>query len=60
VTFAGKSGSLTGIAHDAGVLRGPGGSAVVAVLTQGFEDPYEADAFIGTIGTAVAQDLQLG
>jgi beta-lactamase class A len=60
VTFSGKSGSLNRLSHDAGLLRGPGGSAIVAVLTQGFDDPYEADAFIGTIGTAVAADLQLG
>ena len=59
VTFAGKSGSLTGIAHDPGLLRGPGGEAAVAVLTQGFDDPYVADAFIGDIGRAVVEDLTL-
>ncbi len=59
VTFAGKSGSLTGIAHDTGLLRGPGGEAAVAVLTQGFDDPYVADAFIGDIGRAVVEDLTL-
>lgn len=60
VTFAGKSGSLTGIAHDAGLLRGPGGEAAVAVLTQGFDDPYAADAFIGEVGRAAIEDLRLG
>ncbi len=60
VTFAGKSGSLNRLSHDAGLLRGPGDSAIVAVLTQGFNDPYEADAFIGTVGTAVVDDLKLG
>lgn len=59
VTFVGKSGSLTGIAHDVGMLRGPGGEAAVAVLTQGFDDPYAADAFIGDIGLAVVEDLAL-
>lgn len=59
VTFAGKSGSLTGIEHDAGVLRGPGGEAAVAVLTRGFDDSYAADAYIGAIGSAVIEDLNL-
>lgn len=59
VSFAGKSGSLTRLSHDVGLLRGPGGGAAVAVLTQGFDDPYEADAFIGSIGLAVIEDLGL-
>jgi len=58
-TFAGKSGSLTGLSHDAGLIRGPGGGAAVAVLTQGFDDSYAADAFIGTIASAVISDLGL-
>lgn len=60
VTFAGKSGSLDKIAHDAGLLRGPGGEAAVAVLTQGFDDPYAVDAYIGGIGSAMIKDLRLG
>lgn len=39
VTFAGKSGWVKGISHDAALLRGPGGEAAVAVMTQGYEDP---------------------
>ncbi len=60
VTFAGKSGWVKGISHDAGLLRGPGGEAAVAVMTQGFEDPYTADALIGSIGGAVIDDLKIG
>ncbi len=60
VTFAGKSGWVRGISHDAGLLRGPGGEATVAVMTQGFEDPYVADALIGSIGAAVIDDLMIG
>jgi len=60
VTFAGKSGWVRGVSHDAGLLRGPGGEAAVAVMTQGFEDPYTADALIGSIGAAVINDLMIG
>lgn len=60
VTFAGKGGWVKGISHDAGLLRGLGGEAAVAVMTQGFEDPYAADAVIGSIGAAVIDDLMIG
>jgi len=59
VAFAGKSGWLTGLSHDAGLLRAPGGEAAVAVMTRGFGDRYAAAAFIGTIGTSVVEDLGL-
>ncbi len=54
VDFAGKSGSLPGLAHDAGLLTGPRGTVAVAVLTRGLPDPYAADAAIGAIGRAAA------
>lgn len=57
VTYRGKTGTISGIAHDCGVLSGPKGSVAVAVLTEGFENPYDADRFIGRIGTAVAEAL---
>lgn len=60
VTFAGKSGSLPGLAHDIGLYRSPTGGAAVAVLTRGFADPYAADAFIGSVGSAVIADLRIG
>lgn len=57
VTYRGKTGTISRIAHDCGVLTGPKGSIAVAVLTEGFENPYDADRFIGRIGTAVAETL---
>lgn len=57
VSYAGKTGTIEGVAHDCGVLRGPGGKIAVAVLTQGFENPYDADRFIGKIGTALAETI---
>ncbi len=55
VRFAGKSGSLPGIVHDAGLLSGPGGTVAVAVLTEGSEDEYAMDVLIGKIGVAAAR-----
>lgn len=57
VSYRGKTGTINLIAHDCGVLSGPKGDLAIAVLTHGFEDEYEADEFIGRIGTAVAQTI---
>ncbi len=57
VHYRGKTGTISAIAHDCGVLTGLRGSVALAVLTHGFENPYDADRFIGRIGTAVAQTL---
>lgn len=57
VRYRGKTGTIDHIAHDCGVLTGPNGSIAVAVLTHGFENPYDADRFIGRIGSAVARML---
>jgi beta-lactamase class A len=57
VSYRGKTGTIHQIAHDCGVLTGPRGSIAIAVLTEGFEDPYEADEFIGRIGKAVAETV---
>jgi beta-lactamase class A len=54
VSYRGKTGSLTGVVHDCGVLSGPGGRVAVAVLTEGFANPYDAERLIGRIGTAAA------
>jgi beta-lactamase class A len=54
VTYRGKTGSLTGVVHDCGVLSGPGGRVAIAVLTEGFENVYDAERLIGRIGTAAA------
>lgn len=59
LSYAGKTGSLEGIVHDCGVIAGPGGGAAMAILTDGFADPYQADAFIGQLAMAAAHDLEL-
>jgi beta-lactamase class A len=59
VAYAGKTGSLAGYSHDCGVLSGPGGNLAIAVLTRGFDDPYDADALIGDIARAAVSDFLL-
>lgn len=53
--YAGKTGTINGICHDCGVISGKNGKIAVAVLTQHFENPYDADRFIGRIGTAIGE-----
>lgn len=53
--YAGKTGTIEGINHDCGVISGEQGRFAVAVLTQGFTNPYDADRFIGRIGTAIGE-----
>lgn len=55
VSYRGKTGTIDLIAHDCGVLTGPKGLVVIAVLSHGFEDEFEADAYIGRIGSAAAE-----
>lgn len=55
VEYAGKTGTIEGIAHDCGVITGPRGHVAAAVLTQGYRNPYDADRFIGRIGTAIGE-----
>lgn len=55
VQYAGKTGTIHQIDHDCGVIWGEKGQIAVAVLTQGFENPYDADRFIGRIGTAIGE-----
>lgn len=57
VSYRGKTGTISLIAHDCGVLSGPKGDLAIAVLTHGFEGPYEADRFIGEIGSAAAATI---
>ena len=57
VSFAGKSGWLPGLAHDCGLLSGPGGVLAAAVLTEGFDDPYEAHELAGAVGAALAESI---
>lgn len=55
VDYAGKTGTIQGIVHDCGVIIGPQGRIAVAVLTQGYANPYDAERFIGRIGTAIGE-----
>ncbi len=55
VEYAGKTGSVEGIVHDCGVLSGKNGRIAVAVLTQDFANAYDAERFIGHIGTAIGE-----
>ena len=57
VRYAGKTGWQTGIVHDCGLLTGPGGTIALAILTEGFAEPYSAHALMGTIGALVAHDV---
>ena len=58
VAFAGKSGSLPGLAHDAGLLSTPAGPLAVAVLSRGFADPYAAHETIGAIAVAMLEEVE--
>lgn len=60
VAYRGKTGSIERIAHDCGVLEGPGGKLALAVLCEGFDDDYAADAFIGRIGSAAGKLVSAG
>ena len=55
VEYAGKTGTIEGIVHDCGVFSGPNGRVAVAVLTQGYRSTYDAERFIGRIGSAIGE-----
>jgi beta-lactamase class A len=55
VQYGGKSGLLTGIRHDSGILTGPKGTLAAAVVTTGFSDLYEAEMVIGEVGAALVE-----
>lgn len=57
VRYAGKTGWQTGIVHDCGLLTGPGGTVALAVLTEGFTEPYPAHVLMGEIGELVARAI---
>jgi beta-lactamase class A len=58
VAFGGKSGSLPGLVHDAGLLTGPADVLAVAVLTRGFPDPYAAEEAIGEVALAMLEEVE--
>ena len=54
VTFAGKSGSLTGTVHDGAILDGPNGRVIIAALTSEVGNAYDVDVVFGRLArTAV-------
>lgn len=57
VDYAGKTGWQSGIVHDCGILTGPGGTIALAVLTEGYTEPYPAHELMGTIGELAAQTI---
>lgn len=57
IAFAGKSGSLPGLVHDAGLLGTPVGPLALAVLTRGLPDPYAAEELIGQIALAMVDEV---
>ena len=59
-TYAGKTGSLPGLVHDAGLVTKPRGALALAVLTRGIADRWQADATIGAVARAVVDAVGLG
>ncbi len=55
VTYAGKTGTLQGVSHDCGVITGPSGTIIISVLVETDAEKYADEAFIGSLGTAVAE-----
>ncbi len=51
--MANKTGSITGVCHDVGLIDAPGGPMVLSVLTEGARDHYTAEETIGRIARAV-------
>lgn len=58
VTYAGKTGTLKGVSHDCGVITGPSGTIIISVLVESETTPYDDDAFIGSLGHAVAEMVE--
>ena len=60
VPFGGKSGTLPGLVHDAGLLGTAVGPLAVAVLTRGLPDPYAAEELIGRVALAMLEEVDGG
>lgn len=52
-TVANKTGEISGVSHDAGIIYSPGGPIALSVLTQGARDRVAAEDSIGRIARAV-------
>jgi len=55
IGYAGKTGWQSEIVHDCGLLTGPGGTIALAILTEGYAEPYPAHELMGEIGELAAQ-----
>ena len=55
ISFLGKSGTIEGHVHDSAVLVGPGGSVVIAVLTEGSGEKYVVDPIMGQLARRAAE-----
>lgn len=58
VTYAGKSGTLPGLALDAGIFSGPGASEplIMVALAKGLPDPFAGDEPMGRLGLAALRE----
>jgi beta-lactamase class A len=52
-TVANKTGTITGVSHDMGVIYAPNGPIALAVLTRGCRDAVAAEDAIGRVARAV-------
>ncbi len=50
--FAGKTGTVGDVAHDAGVIETRNGPVAIGVMTQGFDAVYDAEVLMGRIAAA--------
>ncbi|MGH7266004.1 MAG: serine hydrolase, partial [Candidatus Rokuibacteriota bacterium] len=58
VRLANKTGWIGDVVHDAGILVWPGGTLVVAVLTQGVEPAWRASDLIGEAALALLAECE--
>lgn len=56
VPFAGKTGTLTGTALDAGIIFAPGRPLIVAAIATELPDPYAAEETMGQLALAAARE----
>jgi beta-lactamase class A len=52
-TVANKTGTITGICHDIGIIYASTGPIALAVLTRGCRDPVAAEDAVGRIARAI-------
>jgi beta-lactamase class A len=55
VRVANKTGNFTDVIHDAGIVTWPGGTLVIAVLTQGVRPPWQTMDCVAEIAVVLVQ-----